>query len=183
MDDDGDGAQVAASLADWIAELTFTDRETDDVTTLLVAAVVAWATAQGWRVYRRAPSVLPLPAPYAHRRSCVDVGCARQVGPPIVVEIDRSDRRRTVDKLLAEAAAGRIALWVRWGVGGFEPPTPPVRMVTCQVTTRRGLGGRGALHTRLPASALPPPEHTVPVTGDCQQIDLFPTDPLKDQRT
>jgi hypothetical protein len=165
--------QVAASLADWIGKLTFADQGTDEVTALLVDAAAAWGTGQGWRVYRRAPSVMALPAPYEHRRSCLDVACARPAGAPIAIEVDRTDRRRSVDKLIAEAEAGRIPLWLRWGSGRFEPPPLPVRMVTCLVTSRRGLAGRGRLYSRLPAGDRPAPMHTVVDVGADQQGDLF----------
>jgi hypothetical protein len=171
--DVADGEQVAASLADWMSKLTFVDQGADEVTALLVDAVAAWGLEQGWRVYRRAPSVMALPAPYEHRRSCVDVACARPVGAPIVIEVDRTDRRRSVDKLIAEAEAGRIALWVRWGSGRFEPPPPPVRMVTCPVTSRRGVGGRGTLHSRLQGPDRPAPTHTAVEVSTDQQGDLF----------
>jgi hypothetical protein len=168
-----DGEQVAASLADWISKLTFVDQGPDEVTALLVDAAVAWGTGQGWRVYRRAPSVMALPAPYEHRRSCLDVACARPAGAPIAIEVDRADRQRSIDKLAAEAEAGRIAIWVRWGSGRFEPPPSPVRMVTCLVTSRRGLGGRGRLHSRLPASDRPAPMHSAVDAGTDEQGDLF----------
>lgn len=172
--DVADGEQVAASLADWISKLTFVDQGTDEVTALLVDAAAAWGMAQGWRVYRRAPSVMALPAPYEHRRSCLDVACARPVGAPIAIEVDRADRQRSVDKLVAEAEAGRVAIWVRWGNGRFEAPPLPVRMVTCPVTSRRGPGGRGGrLHSRLPASDRPAPMHTVVDAGIDQQGNLF----------
>ncbi|WP_245736721.1 hypothetical protein [Micromonospora pattaloongensis] len=168
-----DDEQVAASLAGWIRELTFVDRAEDEVTALLVDAAVAWGTGQGWRVYRRAPSVVSLPPPYEHRRSSLDVACARAGGAPIVIEVDRSHRRRTVDKLVAESEAGRIAIWVRWGTGTFEPPAAPVRMVTCPVTSRRGLGGQGTLYSRLPASDRPAPQHTAVDISVDRQGDLF----------
>ncbi|MEV1287450.1 hypothetical protein [Micromonospora sp. NPDC049679] len=170
--DVADGEQVVASLAGWIGELTFVDQDADEVTALLVEAAVAWGTGQGWRVYRRAPSVMALPPPYEHRRSCVDVACARPAGAPIVIEVDHADRRRSVDKLVAEAEAGRIAIWVRWGSGRFEPPPLPVRMVTCRVTSRRGLGG-GRLHSLLPANDRPAPMHTVVDVSPDGQGDLF----------
>ncbi|WP_239075710.1 hypothetical protein [Planosporangium flavigriseum] len=171
--DIADAEQVAASLADRISKLTFVDQDVDEVTALLVEAVAAWGAEQGWRVYRRAPSVMPLPAPYEHRHSILDVACARPVGAPIVIEVDRSDRQRSVDKLLAEADAGRIPLWLRWGSGGFEPPPLPVRMVTCEVTSRRGPAGRGRLHSRLPESHRPAPEHTAVDARAEEQGDLF----------
>jgi hypothetical protein len=171
--DVANGEQVVASLADWISKLTFLDQDADEVTALLVEAVVAWGMGHGWRVYRRAPSVMPLPPPYEHRRSCLDVACARPAGAPIVIEVDRADRRRSIDKLLAEAEAGRIAIWVRWGSGRWDPPPLPVRMVSCRVTSRRGPGGRGRLHSLLQASDRPAPMHTVVDVGPAQQGDLF----------
>jgi hypothetical protein len=168
MERSADGERVAAALAEWLAGVTFADLSADEVTALLVDSVVAWAEGQGWRAYRRAPSVLPLPPPFAHRHSWLDVGCARPEGAPIAVEVDRTDRRRTVDKLLAEAEAGRVAIWVRWGTGPFAAPPAPVRMVTCEVTSRKGHG-----YTRQPARELPAPAHTTTDVQAGEQVDLF----------
>jgi hypothetical protein len=169
----GDSERIAASLADRIDRLTFADLEAEQVTALLVDTVVAWATGSGWRAYRRAPSVVPLPPPYQNRQSCVDVGCARPAGAPVVVEVDNSDRQRSVDKLLAEAGAGRIPLWVRWGTGRFESPPPPVEMVTCPVTVRRDLGTRRRLYSRVPSCDRPAPSHTSAQAVADRQSGLF----------
>jgi hypothetical protein len=168
-----DAGRVAASLADWLDALTFVDQGADQVTALLADSVAAWAAGQGWRVYPRAPSVMTLPAPFSHRHSFLDVACARPEGAPVAVEIDRADRRRTVDKLLAEAAAGRVAIWLRWGGSRFEPPPLPVRMVTFRVTTRRGLAGGERLHSRLPASDRPAPTHSAGAVAGSEQAGLF----------
>lgn len=164
---------LAASLADRLAMFTFVDQPEEQVTALLVDEIAAWAAGRGWRVYRRAASVLPLPPPYAHRHSFLDVACARPDGPPVAVEIDRTDRRRSVDKLLAEAAAGRIPIWIRWGSRGFESPPLPVQMVTCPVTSRRGPDPKVRLYSRLPASERPAPMHTAASLQVDQQTDLF----------
>jgi hypothetical protein len=156
--DPGDADRVAAALAAHIAGVTFLDRTADDVTAALIDAVAGWAAEQGWRVYRRARSVVPLPPPYEHRFSTLDVACARPAGPPVVIEVDRTDRRRTVDKLLAEAAAGRVALWLRWGTGTIADPPAPIRLVTCAVTARSGAGGRR--FDRMATSHRPPPRHS-----------------------
>jgi hypothetical protein len=158
-DPDADADAVAASLADRIDGLTFLDRTADEVTEVLIGTVVGWAVAQNWRAYRRARSVVPLPAPLQSRFSTLDVACARPSGPPVVVEVDRTDRRRTLDKLRAEAAAGRIALWLRWGTGAIAPVDGPVRVVACAVTGRSAPGGRR--FDRLVATHRPPPEHSV----------------------
>jgi hypothetical protein len=178
-----DGEQVAASLAEWLAAVTFVDLSEDEVTALLVDSVVAWAEDRGWRAYRRAPSVMALPAPFSHRHSWLDVGCARPDGAPIAIEVDRTDRQRTVDKLLAEAEAGRVAIWVRWGTGKFAAPPPPVAMVTCPVTSHRrapasdansrAAAGREQRYSRLPTRERPAPEHTAADLTAGQQPDLF----------
>jgi hypothetical protein len=125
-----DGTSTAGSLTAWLDDLHFSDLTEDRATARIVEAVAGWGEAQGWRVYRRAPSVFALPPPLKGH-SVVDVACARpSPAQPIVVEVDRADRQRTVDKLLAEAAAGRLAIWVRWGSGPFRPPPLPVHMVT-----------------------------------------------------
>jgi hypothetical protein len=153
-DDDADA--VAAALASRVAAVTFLDRTADEVTATLVDAVAGWAASQGWRVYRRARSVVPLPPPYEHKHSTLDVACARPVGPPVVIEVDRTDRRRTVDKLLAEAASGRVAIWLRWGTGAIAVPPAPIRLVTCAVTARSGraaAAGSGGVNGDAPPGA------------------------------
>jgi hypothetical protein len=128
----------ADELTAWLDQLIFADLATDEVTALVIDTVAEWGAGRGWRVYRRAPSVMTLPPPLERQHSVVDVAFARPDGPPLVVEIDHTDRGRTVDKLLAEAQAGRIAIWVRWGTGPFRPPPMPVQMATLEVTRRSG---------------------------------------------
>ncbi|MEV4822263.1 hypothetical protein [Micromonospora sp. NPDC049274] len=158
MDVAAQGERLAADLGRWLAELTFVDLDADDVTARVIDAVARWGQARGWRVYRRAPSVVPLPPPMQQRHSVLDVACARPDGPPVVIEVDHTDRARTVQKLTAEAEAGRIPIWVRWGVGRFTAPPPPVRMVTVEVTRRAGPAGRGRLHSRT--DDRPAPAHS-----------------------
>ncbi|MDG4831689.1 hypothetical protein O7627_20625 [Solwaraspora sp. WMMD1047] len=161
-----DGQRVTASLAEQLDRVTFTNLSADEVTALIIGSAVDWATGQGWRVYRRAASVLPLPPPLSGRHSVVDVACARPDGPPLVIEVDRTDRARTVEKLSAEAAAGRIAIWVRWGTGPFAAPPPPVHLVTCAVSRRPGPGGAGRRYSRTPASGdRPAPAHSTVAGG------------------
>ena len=128
----------ADELTAWLDQLIFADLATDEVTALVIDTVAEWGAGRGWRVYRRAPSVMTLPPPLERQHSVVDVAFARPDGPPLVVEVDHTDRGRTVDKLLAEAQAGRIAIWVRWGTGPFRPPPMPVQMATLEVTRRSG---------------------------------------------
>ena len=156
----------AAALHEWLNRLRFTDLTTEQVTARLIDAVAEWGSAQGWRVYRRAPSVVTLPPPLDRQHSVLDVALARPDAAPVVVEVDHTDRRRTLDKLVAEAGAGRVPLWVRWGPGPLRAPAPPVRMVPFAVTRR------GRLNSRSPQ--LPPPEHgrAVPGAVEAQQIPM-----------
>ncbi len=152
-----DGTSTAQSLGRWLDAVTFADLSTDQATVRILDAIAQWGTTQGWRVYRRAPSVVPLPSPLKGT-SVIDVACARAGAQPIAIELDRLDRPRTVDKLLAEAAAGRIAIWVRWGAGPFVTPPLPVHLVTCPAARQRG-----RWHTVVD---LPAPRHSgaVPAT-------------------
>jgi len=157
MDTADDGTRQAHSLAAWLGDLHFADLPEDRAAARMIDAVAGWAEAQGWRVYRRAPSVFPLPPPLKGA-SVLDVACARPDGQPIAVEVDRLDRQRTVDKLLAEAAAGRLAIWVRWGAGPFRPPPLPVHLVT-----REAARARGTWHT---VTDRPAPPHSAVVATD-----------------
>jgi hypothetical protein len=126
--------EPVAELAARLDGLVFADLTTDQVTARIIDEVLAWGRGHGWRVYRRAASVFPLPPPLERQHSVLDVACARPDGPPLAIEVDHTDRRRTVDKLLAEAEAGRVVIWVRWGTGPIAVPPLPVRMVPLQVT-------------------------------------------------
>jgi hypothetical protein len=166
---DEDTDRVAASLTRWLATVSLKDRNADQMTEMLIDAVTGWAVAQGWRVYRGARSVVPLS--YADRHSTVDVGVARDLAAPIVVEVDRSDRKRTVEKLVAEAAAGRVALWVRWGDGPFLVPPAPVRLVAYPTVARRA--GHGGKLYSSPGEQMQAPEHSGVDLTQAQQSELF----------
>ncbi|MBG0562932.1 hypothetical protein [Actinoplanes aureus] len=163
MDTVDDGTGTARSLAAWLDRLTFADLTADQATARIVDAVADWGAAQGWRVYRRAPSVFPLPPPL-RGNSVLDVACARPGAAPIAIEVDRLDRQRTVDKLLAEAAAGRVAIWVRWGTGPFLPPPLPVHLVTREAARQSG-------RWRTVADR-PPPEHSSTVVSTAEVEEL-----------
>lgn len=173
MEDAEEGTRLGAALTGWLDRLTFTDQTDDEVTALLIDSAAAWAMAQGWRVYRRAASVMPLPPPYGHRHSIVDIGCARATGAPVVIEVDHSVRQRSIDKLGLEAAAGRIPIWLRWGDRRFEPPPAPITMVPFRVTARSGTDRTGRRYSRLPVSDRPPPSHSVRDAESVEQVDLF----------
>ncbi|WP_434741244.1 hypothetical protein [Micromonospora sp. SH-82] len=172
MTNHDDDAVLVASLSDRLTGLTFTDRTTEQVTALLVDTIVDWGREHRWRVYRRAASVVPLPPPMSGQHSVVDVACARPGAPPMVFEVDHTDRRRTVDKLLAEATAGRTPIWVRWGSRGFATPPEPIRMVTVAVTARTDDQGVRR-HSRRVVRDLPPPRHQAEAITPATPDSLF----------
>ncbi|GAA3961803.1 hypothetical protein [Actinoplanes auranticolor] len=155
-------------LAQRLADLAFADLTQDEVTGRIIDEVAAWGQAHGWRVYRRAPSVVRLPPPMDKQHSVVDVALARPAAPPIVVEVDHTDRKRTVEKLLAEAAAGRVAVWVRWGPGRIAEPPAPIRLVPLPVTRSRGR------YSRTTGPERPAPSHsaTPAATGEAAELPL-----------
>lgn len=169
-----DAEAVVADLAALLDALTFAGLEGEAVRDLLIDTVADWAAARGWKVYRRAPSVVRLPPPLERQFSCVDLGCARPDGPPVVIEVDRGHRRRTLDKLVAEAAAGRLALWIRWGTTPGEPLPPEIHLLTCPALASRAADGR-RVYSRQPTDRRPAPHHT-PLTpeGPAEQAPLFP---------
>ena len=146
-----DGTRTAQDLTSWLSAVHFSELTESQATARIIDAVVAWGESHGWRVYRRAPSVFSLPAPL-RGNSVLDVACARPGAQPIAIEVDRLDRQRTVDKLLAEAAAGRLAIWVRWGAGPFAAPPLPVHLVG-----REAARHRGTWHT---VTDRPAPQHS-----------------------
>ncbi|MEV0269190.1 hypothetical protein AB0H43_10465 [Hamadaea sp. NPDC050747] len=162
---DAEADVLVASLAERLTALTFAGRSADEVSQLMLDEIVAWGRDRGWRVYRRAASVAKLPPPMDKQHSYVDVAFARPDGRPVVIEVDHTDRRRTVDKLLEESAAGRVAIWVRWSSRAIAAPPDPVRLVAVPVTSNRGL------HSRRPD--LPVPSHSSTDLADAEQPDLF----------
>lgn len=153
-------------LARRLAGLTFTGLTQDEVTGVIIDEVTAWGQGQQWRVYRRAPSVVRLPPPMDKQHSVVDVALARPAAPPIVVEVDHTDRRRTVDKLLAEAAAGRVAVWVRWGPGRIAEPPAPIHLIALPVTRSQGRYSRSTDPDR------PAPTHSAAPAGTGEITEL-----------
>ncbi|WP_106124615.1 hypothetical protein [Pseudosporangium ferrugineum] len=150
-------------LADRLTALTFGGLTRDQVTALLIDTVAAWGEEHGWRVYRRAPSVVTLPPPLDRQHSVLDVAIARPGAAPLVVEVDHTDRRRTVEKLLAEAEEGRIPFWVRWGPGRIAEAPPPIHVIPLRVTRHQG---------RFSRSDLAAPEHSPLPPGMAEAAEL-----------
>ncbi|MEU8070657.1 hypothetical protein AB0B20_12955 [Micromonospora sp. NPDC049151] len=149
-------SRAAESLSRWLAPLTFADWSAPRVTAALTQGVVDWGAAHGWRVRREVPSIAGLPGAHPDRPGYLDVVCERLDGPPIAIEIDRSDKQWSSRKLLCEADAGVVAVWVRWGSPRTWIVPHPVALVDIP-TTRRRVAGR-LLYSRAASIAAAAPE-------------------------
>src|SRR5688500_6060282 len=103
-----------------------------------------------------------MPLPIDNQHSVVDVAVARPAAPTIVVDVDATDPKRTVENLLAEADAGRMAVWVRWGPGRIAEPPAPIRLISLPVVRSQGRFSRRAGPER------PAPTHSTaaPTAGE-----------------
>jgi uncharacterized UPF0146 family protein len=160
-----DADEVGAELAAHLATVTFADLTADAVTALLIDTVADWATNRGWRVYRRAASVLRLPPPMEHQHSVIDVAVARPGALPLAIEIDHGHRKRTVTKLVEEGRAGRIPILVRWG--GRKTADTDIPLLVLLVDVEPHPGPRFSRGT-----ALPPPPHSGVAPGDAVALPL-----------
>ena len=90
-------------------------RSTRVVTSDLTRAIVRWALAHGWAP--RPEARIEVPKQDArHRLGFVDVLVDRGLaGPCLAIEIDSTDKEWSLSKLRYAAAAGMVAVWVRWG--------------------------------------------------------------------
>ncbi|WIM99954.1 hypothetical protein ACTOB_003624 [Actinoplanes oblitus] len=85
------------------------------MTALLTEHVVGWASDQGWRPEREVRGRIVRQTINGPRQARLDVVCERPGGlPPVAIEIDRTGKVWSLQKLIAEADAGAVALWVRW---------------------------------------------------------------------
>ncbi|WP_127937466.1 hypothetical protein [Nonomuraea polychroma] len=149
--------RAGQSLSRWLAPLAFTDWSAARVTSELTRAIVAWGVNHRWRVRCEVPSLAGLPGAHPDRPGYLDVVCERLDGPPIAIEIDQQDKPWSLRKLLAEAGAGVVPVWVRWGEPGTRPVPAPVALVEI-VTPYRLAGPTGRrLYSKMAVALQPPP--------------------------
>ncbi|MFI7079648.1 hypothetical protein ACIBO1_20320 [Micromonospora sp. NPDC049903] len=163
--------RATASLRRYLAPLEFTDWSAVRVTAELTRQVVNWGVKHGWRVRREVPSIAGLPGAHPDRPGYLDVVCQRLDGPPIAIEIDRTDKQWSSRKLLCEADAAAIPLWVHWNDAKTWIVPDPIGVVRVPTTSRRVAGrllySRAAdehprrTPTTPPVPPVPPAEETV----------------------
>ncbi|SHG22768.1 hypothetical protein [Streptoalloteichus hindustanus] len=110
----GETAELVADLHAYLLPVRLAGMTAPTATQVLTRRVVRWAQSRGWTVDLAAPGRSTHPTSTGERQDRLDLVCARPLRPPIAIEIDRAGRLGSLRKLLAEAEAGSVALWVRW---------------------------------------------------------------------
>ncbi|MFK4087179.1 hypothetical protein ACI2LF_23940 [Kribbella sp. NPDC020789] len=106
---------LAASLYRHLHPLRLSGLTAVQATRLVTSETARWATAQGWMVAYEAWGQLTRMTQAGPRRARLDLVCTRPAQQPAVaIEIDKHGKVWSLQKLQAEAQAGRVALWVRW---------------------------------------------------------------------
>lgn len=117
---------LAVSLRTYLSGtgFSFTGLTGKEATRSITRAVIHWVGASQWRC-RTEAQMRYIDPPRLKSGGCIaywepswsaylDLRVIRKDGPPIAVEIDRTDESTAVDKLRDEALRGRPALWIRW---------------------------------------------------------------------
>ena len=117
-------AELAMSLDRHLRSLCLAGLTSKEVTSLLTAETARWARQYRRRVTFEAPARVTRQGRGGRKyRGRLDLLCTSWFKRAIAIEIDRANKTWSVDKLLAEADAGNIALWVRWaGTSMIEVP-------------------------------------------------------------
>ena len=110
--------RATQSLQVWLEPLTFADLSRSATTEVLKAQVVAWARSHRFQTQTEVEAVAA--ARRRHKRSIglLDVLATHPSGQQVAIEIDFTNKVWSIEKLAAEADAGKLAIWVKWG-------TPP----------------------------------------------------------
>ncbi|HEV2347035.1 MAG TPA: hypothetical protein VGS97_23235 [Actinocrinis sp.] len=110
----------------------FTHLAAPEVTAHLTGSVARWAEQYGYWVQREVP-----PPGVADRRLDLRVAHPAE-GRAISIEIDRGNKRWSLEKVVAVAEHGDLALWVRWPTASVPLSVPPgVRLIRLGVIRYR----------------------------------------------
>lgn len=129
----GAGLDCAAqSLRGWLNGLHFTDLAAPEVTRFFTTSVDQWGLSLGYHARHEAA----LPA-QGQRTGYLDVRLTHHsgAGRPISIEIDRGNKRWSLEKLIHAAELGDFAVWLRWGREPVPLTIPPaVRLIRAHVS-------------------------------------------------
>jgi len=108
-----------AELFDDLARLCFSvdvsGLSARGITARLTREIVAWSLANGWSTKTEARVVLSAPGQRIRDYGYIDVIVKRGDGAPdVAIEIDQTDKPRSVAKLQYVMSLGMEAVWIRW---------------------------------------------------------------------
>ncbi|SRR6266542_366516 len=108
--------RATESLRSWLAPLHFASLARSEVTSLVTAHVVAWAESYRFEVVQQVKAIATRRRRYGRtQNSWLNLECRHRSGMTIAVEIDFANKFWSIEKLAAEADAGKLAIWVKWG--------------------------------------------------------------------
>lgn len=127
--------RLRQSLAGWLALVDASGLTSKQTTKLLTDSISEWAMRRRWRVELEAPALVERMSVNGPMRGRLDLLCTRRWRrAAVAIEIDRAHKRWSLDKLVAEADAGNIALWVRWRGASVIDAPPNVGLVDIRAT-------------------------------------------------
>ncbi|MEU1458046.1 hypothetical protein [Streptomyces avermitilis] len=132
---------AAHSLRTWLNSQHFTDLTAHQVTRFLTDSTTQWADSLGYNAQRE----VWLPAePEQPRPKRLDLQLKHRSGKGrlISIEIDRSSKLLSLDKLTKAAELSDHALWLRWSREPVRVSIPPtVRLIRAHVLRRTVIHG------------------------------------------
>ncbi|MGW5441414.1 hypothetical protein [Nocardia asteroides] len=127
--------ELAQSLRHWLTPVRASGLTSTQTTKLITAHTLEWAHSKRWQTSTEVPALIERTINGRVYSGRVDVVCERSWWrPPIAIEIDRANKSWSVDKLVAEAEAGHVALWVRWRGETVIDLPPTVGLVDIRAT-------------------------------------------------
>lgn len=129
---------AAQSLRAWLNREHFTDLSATEATKFFTNSIATWANSLGYRIEREKHLPANDQRPDRHPGR-IDLRATHRSGRgrAMSIEIDRSNKLWSLDKLTQAAELGDLALWVRWSAAPIHIPIPPaVRLIRAQVIRR-----------------------------------------------
>lgn len=134
---------VVDELATVLFALSPGSRTTGAVTAQITRELTTWALAHGWHPRAEAPVQVPHSSAQQPRLGYVDLVIRRGPGgPDLAIEIDSADKPWSLAKLRYAAAAGMIAIWVRWGDEVWAGAYDGIDVIQLQAMRRSALRHR-----------------------------------------
>lgn len=183
---------MAASLHRYLKPLRLSGLTAVQATRLVTYETVCWADEQGWQVAYEVWGRITRQSKNGPLRARLDLVCARPAKQPsVAIEIDKHGKTWSLQKLQAEAEAGRVALWVRWhGRTQVEiPDSVGLGLVDIHDTADYQPSARTPRHRPVlasPSAQQTPDATTEPLFGTPRQPELpvLPSpDEIEDART